>query len=81
MKVLNEFLRLFSPSAGKVNVAGKYVAMPVHRGVETNRRRASAAARLYVAGSTGLKRFHLVPEEELSERKEKVLQYDFAAIG
>ena len=81
MKVLNEFLRLFSSSAGKVNVAGQYVAMPVHRGVEMNRRRASAAARLYVAGSTGLKRFHLVPEEELSERKEKVLQYDFAAIG
>lgn len=81
MKVLNEFMRLFSSSARKVNVAGQYVAMPVHRVVETNRRCASAAVRLYVSGSTGLKRFHLVPEEELFERKEKVLRYDFAAIG
>ena len=81
MRAIKEFLHLFSASAGKVHVAGSFVALPVHHGVEKVRRQASAAARLYVAGGTGLKRFPLISEQELSERKEKAFNYDFAAIG
>jgi len=81
MTAVKEFIRLFSPSAGKVHVAGEYVAMPIHRGVESSRGRASAAARLHVAGSTGIKSFRLVDEAEMKMRKERVLSYDFAAIS
>ena len=81
MNIANEMVRLFSPSAGKIHVAGEYVAMPIHRGVESSRGHASAAARLHVAGSTGVKSFRLVDENELKMRKERALAYDFAAIS
>jgi len=64
MAVVKDFIRLFSPTAGKVHVAGEYVAMPIHRGVESSRGRASAAARLHVAGITRIKSFRLVDEKE-----------------
>ena len=80
MKAENAFLRLFSRSAGKVHVAGEFVAMPTHGGKEANAAKMASAAQMNVAGSMGLKRLPIVLESDFAKRREKAFQYDFAAI-
>jgi len=74
-KFFARLLNSLKPCAGLVHAPRLKSPLPVHE--IKGRNPAPASGKLVSRGSVALSRFPIVTETELSERKERILHYDF----